>query len=829
MLVSDMPCLKPEGLAVFTATPEQRLLLGEKWFTATHVPMHLRQYIRSKPQSFSEDELFSQFKNSNRRVGNRVVVLYGAAGSGKSELMSWMEYSFKTSGIQRPIIRIARTELDVLSIINKLRHLLTGDYFTETTLQRWEEMRRKPRTLAKLLILRALERLLDSDDLINALFYRLMDIVEPQIALILARTSGSEAIEIINRDAFEILKTEVAVSLPFEFEMFRQYLIDGFREMMLENVSIKETLSALSRHFEQIGQRPIIIVDDLVQSINLFATEFLDYFITLDQGSWDVLIGITPASFQSDARGRELLERINHLDTIDDRVDKLWLSDEQGLESFFLSEANCSSLAFAYLEAFRQINRMECSKCPMLQQCQTLKHNETLLLAPFNQASLLRLFRSLPTGKGKVRAFITTLRQVLEAIIDGIQPSEIFAQVANSELSVECDDGASAELLKWYTSRESINDIAHILDFFGLPLPSHVQIAILTKSDMNLDVPIYDNQVSEDDYNRIAVRDWLEGKEVNRQLMQKLRKGIVSWLRSVQHPVALGAFHHPNIARPNKILRDVLMEMDTTPPVVLEGIDTFNGIAVGRNIGHLALQFVSLNETSGRAQQSVTRVISQDPRVLQLIWHTQQYIGQRQNLLEIQLGMPLERLSLTLFILRILLNGAPKFYPPSIDPTLHQQLLTLHTDLRYFIAPLPNQLATYTDKLFDDFFKLRDNVYDSPRLSTLTQTSVENVLSTLSGISPERLDHNFWLGNIPLGDIIQRIQTIIEEVMSLLNNQSPNHILFLTPQGREILGQLQQGNSVPLGSLPPTSWHDFYEQTPEFYQRMQVYLSQQLK
>src|SRR5260221_7212019 len=149
---------------------------------------------------------------------------------------------------------------------------------------------------------------------------------------------------------------------------------------MLENTSIRTTLRDLSQHFAQRNQRPVILIDDLVQSISVFATEFLDYFITLDEGNWDVIIGITPASLQSDKRGRELLERINYLDTIDDRVDKLWLSDEQGLESFFLNEANCLDLAFVYLEAFRRRNKIACSQCPALHHCKILQHDEARLL-----------------------------------------------------------------------------------------------------------------------------------------------------------------------------------------------------------------------------------------------------------------------------------------------------------------------------------------------------------------------------------------------------------------------------------------------------------------
>lgn len=824
----EMPCLKPEGLAVFTQTPEQRLLLGTEWFTATHIPMHLRHYVRGKPKSISEEELFIQLQQINRRVGNRVVILFGAAGSGKSEYMSWVEQRFRQETSERLVVRIARTELDVLSIINKLRYMLTGEYFTQTTIQRWEEMRRKPRTLAKLLILHALERLLDSDDLINALFYRLMDIVEPQIMLILAHTTGYEVVEILNRDAFENLRNESGMSFPFEFEMFRQYLLDGFREMMLENISIKETLSSLSYHFGQQGQRPILLVDDLVQSINLFATEFLDYFITLDQGDWDVIIGITPASFQSDVRGRELLERINHLDTIDDRVDKFWLSDEQGLESYSLTEANFMSLAFAYMNAFRRLNGLTCNHCPALRRCQSLQNRDAYLFAPFNEAVLQRLFRDLPAGKGKVRAFISTLRQTLEAIMDGKRPDESFSLFANSELAVECDDESSAQLLKWYASQRSLSLVSHIFDFFNIPQPAHIQMTILSKSERNMHLSVPDDDPeSNNDGSRLAVRDWLEGKPVNRQLLQKLRKGVVAWLRGIQHPVALATFHYPHIARPNKVLRDVLMEMDVTPPLAIEDVDSFNGIVVERNIGHLSFQFLDLSENSGRVQQAIGRKIAQDPRAVQLLWNAQLYAAQRHTLIETQLGMPLEQFTVQLFLLRVILNGMPDPIPPGINPVLHEQIQSFHSHVRYFVAPFPNQLVNYTDKLFDDFFKLRDNVYDSPRLYVLTQVMIEDVLNHLLKIPHDRLDNAFWLGTIPLGDVIQKAQAKTEMIVHALNNQSPSQILQLSPQGREVLGRLQQGGSVPLGTLSPKYWQDFHKQTPEFYQRMQVYLSQE--
>lgn len=816
----DMPCLKPEGLSVFTQTPEQRLLLGEEWFNLTHIPMRLRRFVRDKPQLMTEDELYTRLQDTKRYVGNRVIALYGAAGSGKSELMTWMEQRFAHLDPQRPIIRISRTELDVLSIINRMKHLLTGNYFSDATVQRWEEMRRKPRTLSKLLVLHALERLLDSDDVINALFYRLIDIVEPQVNHVLERVTGQEALDIVRRDDFETVRIDTALALPFEFEVFRQHLLDGFREMMLENLSIRETLSGISNHFSQQQQRPILLIDDLVQSINLFATEFLDWFTTLDQGNLDVLIGITPASFQYDVRGRELLERLNHLDTFDDRVEKLWLSDEQGFESFFLTEASCAALAFSYLQAFRRFNRIECTQCPVLVRCQALQHDDAYLLAPFTEIALLRLFRGLPATKGKVRGFITTLRLVLEALLDGKTITDTFASVAKTELFVESDVAASDGLLKWY-AKGSSHPIDHILDFFNVPHPLSLAMNSLDKT-----VPSEPDDgylESQDDEAHFAVRDWLEGKEVNRQMLQKLRKGISFWLRGVRTPVVLASFHHPHVARPHRILRDTRVEMDSVPPIVLQGIDQFEGIEISRSIGHLAFLFVQVSEAGGRVHSQVDHRLAQDPRSLRLIWQAEQYMEKRRQYLENQIGIPLDEFALLVYALRLLLNSSPTHAVSEVWTKLSGSLPALHEHLHYFMTPLPSYLMKAIDKLFDDFFKLRDNFFDIPRILHLLQDlTAETLLHRLYQIPWENIDEVFCLGNMSLRGAVERLHVQIRETLNAFHNVSPSAVMRLSVADREVLGRLQQGDNVPLGAIPTSSWQNFQDKTPDFYRRMHV-------
>ena len=78
-------------------------------------------------------------------------------------------------------MRITRTDLDVFHIAQRFRHLYSAQTFQANTLKRWEECRQKPRTLAKILVLTALEQLLDSDDQINALYYQLIDVVQTNL------------------------------------------------------------------------------------------------------------------------------------------------------------------------------------------------------------------------------------------------------------------------------------------------------------------------------------------------------------------------------------------------------------------------------------------------------------------------------------------------------------------------------------------------------------------------------------------------------------------------------------------------------------------------
>jgi len=161
----NLPCLAPNGTKIFAPTADQRFLAGSAEFLRTHFPVQLQYRSAGYSTTLTEQDILHRLlEPSPAIVGNRVFILYGAAGSGKSELIRWLQTQISLQDKSRAAVtmRITRTDLDIFHIAQRFQHLYSTRSFQANTLQRWEECRQKPRTLAKILVLTALEQLLDS-------------------------------------------------------------------------------------------------------------------------------------------------------------------------------------------------------------------------------------------------------------------------------------------------------------------------------------------------------------------------------------------------------------------------------------------------------------------------------------------------------------------------------------------------------------------------------------------------------------------------------------------------------------------------------------------
>ncbi len=797
-----LPCLSTSGINLFAATADQRFLATTADdFLRTHFPMHLQAHHAGITTTISENDLLQRFLQTEvTTTGNRVMILYGAAGSGKSELIRWLQLQIGMRDAARAnlITRIPRTGLDIFHIVQLLRHQYRREPFQTNTQQRWEECRQKPRTLAKLLVLTALEQLLHSDEEINAVYYQLIDIVQANLEHCFAVKNQSveepgTIIELLRREDLDEIHATSVIPISIEYEKLRFYLLKAFSDRLLEGVDLSQLLKQIAQAVQrEQGHRPILLIDDLVQSINVFATELLDYFITLEEGCWDIIVGITPSSLETTKRGKDLLDRIAFLDTIDDRVEKFWLSDEYGLSSSFLNEKNCTDYARAYLSEYKRQNSRPCDiTCPAFQRCHHLEPERSdNLLAPFNQEILTRLFRSLPSNKGKVRYFTLYLRSILERMTQGEDWLIILKEFVKSELAVHHTNSRFAQIYELYgpfseTGRIDYHTfLANCQLFFesGIDIDGDEQPTITTlhrqlpsgqSSQQSLETTL------SIDPGKEAIKYWLQGDTVNKQHLHRVRRGI---LKAIKDGYLLDTMTRLYIARPSRILRWAQTRLDTIPPLQLEDVDDFEGIEISREIGPLAYMLHDFADAVGWVEQELRTQLLNHPGLPVLFFRGAAYRQHTHSKLEQQLGMKVEELAFSLFVVVTQFNRIPIELPPLIQEKIEHQKFNI---IRYpdrIEAERPHISSSHISmirRLFDDCFKLRENVYDGLLLEKMIETIPPiRALALLQNIDLDNLAGDFRLNEEPLSTLLLTIQHQIDALAGMKEHPKTRALLI---------------------------------------------------
>lgn len=797
-------------LAIFAPTADQRYLLGADLFLRTHYPMTMRSYQpNGHLELLTENVLLRRVLAQQNGLGNRIWVLYGAPGSGKSELIKWLETRILQEEPQRGqvLVRISRHELDVLSIVNRFLTLLPNQFLNETTTQRWAAARQKSRTVTKMILLFALENLLDSDDLINALFYRLLNALQPHVDRILAFDPGevdeSMGVELIGQETWSAILRETSLPVPVAYEQFRHQLTTAFRDHLLEGLSLAETMQRISYHCQtEQGQRPILLVDDLVQSLNIFATDLLDYLLTLEAGSWDVVLGLTPAAFEDSLRGRGLLQRISHLDTIDDRVGKLWLSDETGKESYVLTEANCDEFAARYL------TEMNDNAVPGLPYF------------PFTREALVRIYRALPAGKGKVRYFVRYLHEILQRTTNGEDPLDVLVDFARPDYIARVEDGRLARLCEFYgplLEPDSDNLIA---------LPRTLLMAFAITAEQRA-IPVEPlirfyqpreatSSLIIEDESQMVVRDWLLGKSVNRQMLRSLRHGAARWLRTVQH---IDWIYREHVAKPRGALRWRKTYLDVRLPICLEGVDEAqDGIALTRDIGMIAFDLCRYGAATGREAKKLQEQLATAKELVSFQLAADSYHQRVRLDLETQLGMKVELLALILETFALVVKGEEASRLPGFPADFWCWVDDMHQRYRWRHEQISDKSWQAFQFLFDDFFELRQAFYDSVLIGQLLKdVPYEMWFSRLAQVDVSGIDKDYLLEGRPLANVLSQVQRYIEQCEQAESTT-------LSDSTNRVLDAWRRRESVALMSVSPETLEEIRMLLPEVYAALRLHL-----
>lgn len=771
-----IPCVigNQAGLAIFQATADQRHALGEDVFLATHAPVRFWKAQAGKRETWTEEDLLRDILTGGAQVrGNRVYLLFGAAGSGKSEVMRWLMCRLATEAPDRMrfAVRISRTELDPVQIVHRLLSAFQFPGLDRWTLERWSLLRNKPVAVANHLVWQALVGVCENDEEILPLSYRLRPVIESNLrsgfAAIDTPERAAGPLQLLSEEQLEQALSDMVLPAAVSYEQLRSLLQDAFDDLVLGGVRLVPALRAISQQVRaEHGVRPILIIDDLVQSMNVYASDLLDYLITLEEGEWDVVVGLTPASFDADRRGRELLRRIRELDTFDDRVTKLELSDTAGEQSAFLDRESAAAFLLPYLAFYKKASGFHCgSTCPHWSRCMAFQWNGDgdARLAPFNGAFLSRLWDALPAGKGKARYLLLAARDVLATVAaKGADALVDLPAFVHRDQFVEHADRRVKALLECYAPPQShaITIPEALKEIWQVRVPERTLLAqplVAEKAEGQLLTRV-ESDHAEVDPVLVAVRDWIEGAASNRELLAPLRVGAARLIKDLVDPGLLAGRGRPQCAG---VLRWSAVVQGAPLPVGIEGLEEPYPLQLPRALGSAAFQLVAYSTVSGPARRALLQRLLSEPAVVELLYQAEALRGRWQDELATGLGCTVPDLAFHLYRILVALgeggDGAVLCLGHERGPAV--------SDLAW-----PPGIWRSVEALFRDCFMIREHLWDGYALQERVERypRVEDSLAALEAVLQKvrsvPLRGEFRLGEESVQDFLLRVHAHLTRV-----------------------------------------------------------------
>jgi hypothetical protein len=243
-------------------------------------------------------------------------------------------------------------------------------------------------------------------------------------------------------------------------------------------------------------------------------------------------------------------------------------------------------------------------------------------------------------------------------------------------------------------------------------------------------------------------------------------------------------------AKPFRVLRWAQTHFDTIPPLHIEDIDDFEGIYLSRDIGPLAYLFHDFADVVGLVEQNMKDRVITDTALPNMMYQAMSYRRKNQKLLEERLGVPIEQLSYALLILARALGQRVIDLPALVEQQVCFDLSLPQKYPEYLESARPRLTSAQVSSihhLFDDCFKLRDNIYDGLLLERMgLEVDPEWALMCLQQLDPQRIPQDFHFNEQPLSLFIRGIQNIITMLIHLKSNaQVTNALCSLCNEGED--------------------------------------------
>ncbi|MDG6998754.1 MAG: hypothetical protein JRN15_06540 [Nitrososphaerota archaeon] len=462
---------KAEVESYFTTESREK---DKQRFERTHVKIDKVKVEISKslPESkkfVSEEEVKDLILASRPSDSNRIFLLVGETGSGKSELCQWLDYNI-SDGIHVPI-HISRSDTKLIQIAEILnRHLPEGT----TREEDYGDLAGVDvNDLAELLVAAVKVRLKGMRDKHDAEVLRAMvsdDYFKKKLAReaylyqqSLATTGKERQFQVFQKDSFERMPKAGDLANKSDAYHFVSRSINAELKQYLKVGDFGGKLKRISERYAKSDKRPVLLLED-VTSFSFLAEEILDYLFDIAGGHFDALLGWT-TGFERE-HSDFLFKADNPLTYIGERVQARFRMTDDENSTFFLGN-RYQEMAGRYLSAIK------CGKCDI---CLSERNG----LYPFNEASLERIYENMQENGASKRTPRIMLEFVMKKALLSDDPpwtslsQNVYLKPLPSLVEPQFrTDKTLDEVVKWYgeTTPDSLIVKNGFLSEFDLEFP----------------------------------------------------------------------------------------------------------------------------------------------------------------------------------------------------------------------------------------------------------------------------------------------------------------------------------------------------------------------
>ena len=533
--------------AVLTTESRQK---ARELFLQTHRPFRRIRLDFCKEDGaagafITEDDLRAIVQSGSLQAHNRLFLIVGEAGSGKSELCQWLEY---TVDLDRCLpIHIPRSMTSAAHVVALLRENV-GDSAA------WSALQRAPlETQAEYIALSAVVLLYEQGSPALIPLDRwagLLSSAPLKRAVarhLIAAAEGRWTDALLTDDAQVAAlcaESDLAIDsdqLPTVAHELRR-LLGRALEQTLWLGNVRALLGSLSEQALAQGRRPLLLLED-VTAFQLLGDRLLDYLLDLTSGHFDAVIGVTTGYERTRLASAALVGDLTH---VHHRLHaRCVLTDDHGRAYGF--EDDLVEFSRGYLSAVKE---------PNAQRGHELFGDG---LYPFTETALRRALAALHEEGNPRQTPRLFLEHVLGAALlaTDIPPmaldrSTYLLRPPTLFRNDSIDDAQLESLLRWYgeVGEQYVTLDRRVVETLGISIPPH----LLSDGRVRVErayVPQPPDQapVSADWQLELReLQEWLSGGGVypNRET---LKRGIERALLSLGDPRSLGSPHSLSLSK----------------------------------------------------------------------------------------------------------------------------------------------------------------------------------------------------------------------------------------------------------------------------------------